>query len=151
MKCYLLRFDLPTVGLQFVVLFGYVLSCRRVIVYRRFREGCCLHVEGLAVKDQEPEHGIITLFRNVGNCLLGDTAKHNVGLRSCILWNLSRGRSCGGHERRVVRKKEFRPLLSVFRKPVLSFRFLIPENCYVPSLNALTAWTWNVWRIINRL
>jgi len=64
MKCYLLRdlFGLPTVGLQFVVLFGYVISCRLVLGYRRLREGCCLHVEVPAVKDQKTEHGVITLL-----------------------------------------------------------------------------------------
>jgi hypothetical protein len=74
------RFDLPSVGLQFVVLFVNVTSCRLVIFYRRFREGCCLHVEGLAVKNQEPEHGVITLLRNAGN-----TAEHNVRLESSIM------------------------------------------------------------------
>ena len=73
-------FGLPTVGLQFVVLFGNVISCRLVIVYRHFRDGCCHHVEGLAVKDQEPEHGVTTLLRNAGN-----TAEHNVKLESSIM------------------------------------------------------------------
>ena len=62
-----------------------VISCRLVFVYRCFREGCCLHIEGLAAKDQEPEHGVMTLLRNAGNCLLGDTAKHNVRLESSIM------------------------------------------------------------------
>ena len=68
------RFDLPTEGLPILVLFWKVMPCRLVNGYRLFREGCSLHIEGLAVQDQDPEDGGITLIRNVGNFLSVDTS-----------------------------------------------------------------------------
>lgn len=143
------RFGLPRVGLRFIILFGNFISRRLVIGCRPLGEGCCIHVESLAVKNQEPEHGVIKLLRNFGNCLLGATAKHNVtqnlNIRSCILWNLSRGRSCGGHERRLVCKKSLGSYSAFSVGPYLASDFLCLETI------TFSAWTLNLWRVINRL
>jgi hypothetical protein len=138
-SAFVARFGLPTVGLQVVTLFGNVISCRLVIVYRRFREGCCLHVENQAVKDQEPEHGVIRLLRNVGNFTrLHGWTWHETWIFDHVFCEiLSRGRLCGRHERRAVRKMSL--------DPYLRSGFLCLKTITFP------AWTSNLWHVINRL